>query len=46
MLRDQGHNGHENMNKNTAVGVNKENIYKIHIVKTLWQVKHTMAPAF
>jgi hypothetical protein len=45
MFRGQRHNAHENVKNNTAAGVNKQNVCKIHITKTLCQLKHAMAPA-
>jgi len=45
-LRGQRHNAYENVNMNTAAGVNEQNVCKIHITKTVCQVKHAVAPEF
>jgi len=45
VLRDQRHNAHENVNMNIAAGVNEQNVCKVHITKTVCQVKRAMVPA-
>jgi hypothetical protein len=44
-FRGQRHDAHENVNMNTAAGVNEQNVCKIHITKTVRHVKCAVAPA-
>lgn len=44
-FRGQRHNAHENVNMNTAAGVSEQNVCKIHITRTVRQVKRAVAPA-